>query len=301
MTNRLSKRLILYTLDSRRARFRNLINLIRPRGRLICPDGYSLFFDHNNREWVKKLYEFSVIYGVRFSDKPGYWSYNHDVLTTPQNIKFKIKMFNPLIFAETFLYDTHFSDFDLEGRTVIQAGGFIGDTALYYASRGANVLSFEPDRSAYNQALENLRLNPEIASNVIMKNYALGKDGTIEFPIDPSGGGGSSVYGIENKRTMDVRSVSISTIIKEFKIREPFLLDLDIKGNEFELINDNSISLFYMVRIEYTTFIGSKYIGSRNDLVTKLRNYGFSKIRIFKHNEAAYDLIDHGTIEAIKS
>jgi hypothetical protein len=31
-----------------------------------------------------------------------------------------------------------------------------------------------------------------------------------------------------------------------------------------------------------------------------LKEYGFNKIRIFKHNELALDLVDHGTIEAVR-
>ena len=62
-------------------------------------------------------------------------------------------MFDPLIFSETFLADIHFSNFDLKNKIVIQAGGFIGDTALYYSSRGAKVFSFEPDINSYQLAL----------------------------------------------------------------------------------------------------------------------------------------------------
>ena len=94
--------------------------------------------------------------------------------------------------------------------------------------------------------------------------------------------------------------VSLSTILKEFSIESPFLLDLDIKGKEFEIMNDESIPKFEMVRIEYSTHIGNKLTGSRNDIIYKLREYGFNKIRIFKHNEGIYDLNNCGTIEAIK-
>jgi tRNA G37 N-methylase Trm5 len=41
---------------------------------------------------------------------------------------------------------------------VVQAGGFIGDTALYYASRGSKIYSFELDINSCNLALENIKL-----------------------------------------------------------------------------------------------------------------------------------------------
>jgi len=52
--------------------------------------------------------------------------------------------------------------------------------------------------------------------------------------------------------------------------------------------------------LEYSTSIDDKKIGERQQLIEKLKEYGFNKIRIFKHNELRYDLTDHGTIEATK-
>lgn len=118
--------------------------------------------------------------------------------------------------------------------------------------------------------------------------------------MNPSGSGGSSAYNLKNYKLIKVRSVSIGTIIKEFSLDSPYLLDLDIKGKEFEVINDPSISKFSLIRIEYTTKIGNKVIGTRKNILDKLREYGFDKIRIFKHNEGIYDLTEHGTIEAAK-
>lgn len=295
----MNRMLWLYTIY-RKNRILNSINLVRKRGNLILPNNFKLSFNKENGRDIKNLFAFGLIYAVEFSDKEGYWNYRDNVVITHNNIRFFIKNFDPLVFNETFLSDIHFSSFDLNNKIVVQAGGFIGDTALYYASRGAIIYSFEPDINSYNLALENIKLNPELSKNIVMRNYALGDDGEIDFPIDPNGSGGSSVYNLENKKTIKVRSVSLSSILKEFSIENPFLLDLDIKGKEFEIINDKCISKFEMVRIEYSTHIGDKLIGSRDVIVKKLREYGFNKIRIFKHNELTYDLNIHGTIEAVK-
>ncbi|OWP54432.1 MAG: hypothetical protein B2I18_03945 [Cuniculiplasma sp. C_DKE] len=139
-----------------------------------------------------------------------------------------------------------------------------------------------------------------MSENIIFKNYAIGKDEVIDFPIDLNGSGGSSVYSPIGKRTIKIKCRSISSIIEEFEIHEPYLLDLDIKGKEFEAINDVRIQNFNMVRIEYSSVIDGKKIGSRDEIFEKLRSYGFKKIRIFKHNELVYDLNYHGTIEAEK-
>ncbi len=289
----------LLTIKNRN-RFKNIANLVKRNGSLICPNSFILKFNENNEKDVKNFYEFILRYGVNISNQKEFWHYADGIIETPEGIKFYINRFDPLIFAETFLYDIHFSDFDLNNKIVIQAGGFTGDTALYYASRGAKVYSFEPDINSYTLAIENIKLNPELSKNIVMKNYAIGSDGEIDFPIDPSGSGGSSAYYLEGKKTIKVQSKSITTILEEFHITSPYLLDLDIKGKEFEIINDLSLAKFNMVRIEYSTMIGGKRIGDRNKIIDKLRSYGFNKFRIFKHNAGRYDLLDHGTIEATR-
>ena len=140
----------------------------------------------------------------------------------------------------------------------------------------------------------------DMSKNIIIKNYAIGKDEYIEFPVDLNVTGGSSAYSVMKNKTINTRSVSISSILEEFSIKDPFLLDLDIKGKEFDTINDQSISKFKMIRIEYSTSIDGKKIGERQQLIDKLKKYGFNRIRIFKHNEGVYDLMDIGTIEAIQ-
>lgn len=296
----MNERLLLLTAATK-YRLHNLVALFRKKGTLICPNGFVFEFQRKNERDIKKLFEFSITYGVNFSEDDGFWHYGSDILVSPNGINFSIHLFDPLVFAETYLFDVHFTGFDLKGRVVIQAGGFTGDTALYYAFRGAKVFSFEPGINTFNQALENIKLNPELSDRIVMKNYALGSDGEIEFPIDPMGSGGLSVYSDVSKNTIKVRSVSIQTILRDLDIDNPYLLDLDIKGSEFEIIKENCISRFSIVRIEYITMIGGKNLGKRDELIKRLKELGFNNIRIFKHNETRLDLMDHGTIEAFKS
>jgi FkbM family methyltransferase len=282
--------------------FTNLLNLNKKNGKLVCRNGFVLNFNETNYHNVRGLFYFSLLDGVLLSNKNkrGYWNYKNNIITTPQGIKFDIKAFDELIFAETFLHDIHFSDFNLRDKIVIQAGGFTGDTALYYANRGANVYSFEPDSNSYSVAIRNLKLNPKLNKKIVFQNLAVDKDGIIEFPVNDEGSGGSSIYNTDKNRIVKIRSVSIKTILEEFKIKNPFLLDLDIKGSEFNVINEKILSKFKIIRIEYSTKIGDKKIGSRSYIIKKLKQYGFNNIRIYKHNYGIYDLSEHGTIEAKK-
>jgi len=234
----------------------NNFALLKNRGKLTLKStDFSFEFNKKNKRDVKNLLFFAKRFGVQFKNKKGYWNYNSkkNIIVTPQGIKFYLNHFEPYIFSETFLSDIHFSDFNLDNKIVIQAGGFIGDTALYYAYRGAKVYSFEPEINSYRLAVENIKLNPDLSKNIVMKNYAVGKDENIEFPVDPNVTGGASAYSVTKNKTINTRSVSISTILKEFSIKNPFLLDLDIKGKEFEVIKDKAVSEFEMVRIATAT------------------------------------------------
>jgi len=46
----------------------NIISLYRKSGRLKCPNGYVLVFSPANAEDVKRLFEFCMKYGAKFSD-----------------------------------------------------------------------------------------------------------------------------------------------------------------------------------------------------------------------------------------
>ncbi|QGA68535.1 FkbM family methyltransferase [Sulfolobus sp. E11-6] len=290
--------LILSLLLRKNGIHNSLAYLLKRKGYFITKEGYKLKFNETNKKDVFQLLLLNLFHGVVFQDKEGYWRVDSEkgIVILPNGLKFKIRNFDSLIFAETFLYDIHY-DNNLNGKIVVQGGGFIGDTALYYASKGAIVYSFEPDPISFNIALENISLNPELSKRITMINYAIGRDGMVKFPVNPAGSGPSSIYHTEGMKTIEVRSVSISTILKEFDISEPYLLDLDIKGAEFDVIDDPSVSKFHKVRIEYSSILVGK---DRNILINKLKEYGFKEIRIYKHNCGIYDLHDHGVIEAIK-
>ena len=160
----------------------NNIRMLRKKeGYFITRQGYKLFFNEKTKPYILDLYLFHATEGVEFKDEPGYWRCDceNGIVITPDGIKFKIESFDRVIFAETFLYDVHYTPF-LKDKIVIQAGGFVGDTALYYANKGAIVYSLEPQPSCYKLALENIKLNPHLAPRITFLNYALGKGEEIE-------------------------------------------------------------------------------------------------------------------------
>ncbi len=287
-----------------RHRWHNLsAYLLRERGHFLTDNGYTLRFDRASKEDVTQLFELANRHGVIFDDAaPGSWRVDHsrNLVILPNGLRFHIDRFHAVIFAETFLYDIHYSE-GLAGKTVVQAGGFVGDTAIYYASRGATCYSFEPDPASFSLAERNLALNPELSDRVVLRNYAIGKDGFARFPVNESGSGKSSTFATEGRATVDVRSIGIGTLLDEFRIEDPYLLDLDIKGNEFDVIDDEAISRFHKVRIEYSPELAGKKHEGLSILGETLRRHGFTVLRTFKHNYGRWDLRFHGTLEAVRN
>ena len=297
MTKR--ERIMEWFLYKDRHRSHNLITLITKHGSLKLSNGYELKVNKKNYSDIIKLYYFTMRYGVELREESGYWKYRDGIIVTPDGIKFTLRGFNPTIFFETFVNDYHFVSFDLEQKYVINAGGFVGDTALYFAYKGAFVYSFEPDPNSYGIAVKNVELNPDLKGKITMRNWAVGRgDGSINFPVNENDSGSSSVFSPIGYKKVEVRSVSISTILKVFDIKEPFLLDLDVKGMEYEVINDFSISKFNIVRIEFSTQIKGKTIGTRKIIEEKLKKYGFTYFRIY--SLGGMDLNLGGVIEARK-
>jgi len=279
--------------------------LMRKSGTLRFSDGFNIHFTKETKSDVMMMAAFALWQDVHFRTLQAqgvereYWILDPHTRTirTPSGITFRWTYFNPTIFAETYLYDVHFVDFDLTGKTIVEAGANVGDTALYFASKGARVYSFEPDPDVYVQLLDNLSLNPELAKLIVPTQAALGTDGLVKFPAKVYGRGSIFLPSGEHRV---VKSMSIKTILEKFKLENPFLLHLDIKGSEFTVIDQDEISAFSRVRIEYTCDLPPGTIRDPQLLIDRLKGYGFTHIRVFKHSCGRYDLKLHGTIEARK-
>jgi len=179
-------------------------------------------------------------------------------LKMPDSIMLSLESFDPLVIAETWLYEIHFLGSDLTNWFVLDIGAYIGDTALYYAKRGAFVVAVEPLPSNYEAMLRNIELNPDLKSRIVPINVAVGpKDGYVEFVCSKAIDGGASMYG-NGRRKIKVRSVRLSTLIKEINARGVDLsryefkaLKMDCKGCEYDVIHEpDALKLFDIIKIE---------------------------------------------------
>ncbi|WP_405287727.1 FkbM family methyltransferase [Methanobrevibacter sp.] len=201
----------------------------------------------------------------------------------------KNKKYEYIIHLEEFFTDDEWDMVDFFGRHVIDIGGNIGDTSLFFAKKGAEVISFEPVKHLYDLSKENLKINTEYADKITLVNKGVGgKKGilTIESPTVKD-------YTDNDQYIMEI--ISIQDILDEYDF-SPDILKMDCEGCEFEIILKNDLSIFNDIIFEHH----SKITGKDYKLLIKtLENEGF-KINTYPVIASKEKFEDIGIIHAFK-
>ncbi|MEM0136634.1 MAG: FkbM family methyltransferase [Thermoplasmatales archaeon] len=159
----------------------------------------------------------------------------------------------------------------VKGKDVIDIGANIGDTAIYFAIKGAKkIISLEPYPYTFALAQKNLRAfiteYPEFKDIIEVINAGYGDD--KEVKIDTSFMPDSSTTVRESSVGQKIRFYSLRTLVSKYNI-ESGILKMDCEGCEYDLLKENNETMkkFSMVQIEY-------HYGY-DKLVKKLKDCGF--------------------------
>jgi FkbM family methyltransferase len=117
----------------------------------------------------------------------------------------------------TFDFGT-FKDLSVNGRVVVDVGAYIGDTAIYFAWRGARkVIAIEPHSGAYEEMLENIRLN-SLETTIFPINAGIAsRPGRIlleEVDIETT----NVTYHRPNDQKGTIPVVTLGDLIREFNL-----------------------------------------------------------------------------------
>tara|TARA_B110000014_G_scaffold148362_1_gene103303 strand:+ start:3692 stop:4831 length:1140 start_codon:yes stop_codon:yes gene_type:complete len=204
-------------------------------------------------------------------------------------VKFFVKYSNyPIV--ETFSLKMHEilpTIPELKDKIVVDIGADTGNTALYFASKGAQVYAVEIDERRYKIIQEHLKINPDLAKRIIPINAAFGSEGEVEFYSDPLDFMDPSIFKeryeehIEKAIIKKVKGCTIPSLISEFNIKTIDYLKMDCKGAEFTLKPDH-LEMVENIKIEYMALAKEHKIENLIELFTKS---GF-KIRLFKHDSS---------------
>jgi len=170
--------------------------------------------------------------------------------------------------------DRQYKWLDVKNRDVVDIGANIGDSAIYFALKGAkHVYAFEPYPYSYNIAKKNIRLN-HLEGKITLLNEGCGKSGSIAIKEDYKNTVGTDLRSF--KEGKKIRIEGLDEIVKRFNLKHA-ALKVDCEGCEYDLIlnaSDEALKAFDQIIIEY-------HYGYRN-LVNKLNSNFTVKVKLPK-------------------
>lgn len=208
---------------------------------------------------------------------------NRKIIETGEGIKFFLDSSTPYILIETFIRKMHEinSEDSWEDKVVLDVGAECGDTALYFANKGATVYAVEPIKAHYEAMIENIKLNPNLSEKIFPINAGIGKDEILKFYHSDTADiawSASFVYNThgENARISEIQGYSLESALEKFNLKHVDLLKMDCKGCEF-FLTEKSIENIDTIQMQYWA----------KDDPTKLQNL----LNILKKSNFEYSII----------
>ncbi len=163
------------------------------------------------------------------------------------------------VLFETFKREIYMAD--VHHRAVIDVGGFMGDSSVYYYIHGAKkVTVLEPHPMNFEILNENLKLNGISSTKVRALNAGIG-DGVLHFSEDSNGGRTE-----QSDHGLEVEGISLDDIITE----DNTLLKMDCEGCEFKSLVESSLDGVSEIIMEYHSNLGNV-----SELLRALKKKGF--------------------------
>ena len=140
---------------------------------------------------------------------------------------------------------------DLGGLVIYDVGAFHGILSLFFASRAAQVISYEPNARNQARLMENIRLNG--LKNVVVREVGVGARpgaGTLVYaPLMPGGGSleQKTVEQLKRSRVAPIsQQIQITTLdqdIEDAGLPPPDFIKIDIEGWELEALRGSRRTL----------------------------------------------------------
>ncbi|MGB6946424.1 MAG: FkbM family methyltransferase [Bryobacteraceae bacterium] len=124
----------------------------------------------------------------------------------------------------------------LDGLVVYDVGAFHGILTLFFASRCAQVIAYEPNQANHARLIENIALNS--LENVRVRNLGVGAQpgsGTLHY--DPTMAGGGSLHPSASAPVS--QRIQITTLDRDIataSLPPPDLIKIDVEGWELEAL-----------------------------------------------------------------
>jgi len=126
-----------------------------------------------------------------------------------------------------------YNQLDVENKVVIDIGAYIGETTLYFLSRGAKqVHAYEPVSEYYNILLDNIRLNNAENKVKAFNEGAWHREGRIIITESLTASGLDPQKG----RSITIRVRSLASIIDYVASQGETVVKMDCEGCEYSIL-----------------------------------------------------------------
>jgi len=192
-------------------------------------------------EVIYNLEEWAKIFGWKYDPSCSCWTKN--------GVRFKYLRGSILAI---FDYGGYYEQLNVRGRVVVDVGAYIGDSAIYFALKGAKkVIAIEPHPGAFNEMLENIRLNSlEDVISPINAGLASrpGKILLEEVDIETT----NKTYHRVNDQKGTIPVVTLKDLAERFDLNGA-ILKMNCEGCEYDIIlNDyEHVKMFEELILQY--------------------------------------------------
>lgn len=147
-------------------------------------------------------------------------------------------------------YNEEYKDLQVTDETVVDIGANIGDSAIYFAIKGAKqVIALEPYPMTFKSLAENVKIN-RYSDKVITLNAGYGKDNYIK--VDPEKRSIGSTDLKSSDTGLEIPLISLRTIVIDYSIKNA-VLKIDCEGCEYGILEEDpkNLEVFQEIKIEY--------------------------------------------------
>jgi FkbM family methyltransferase len=227
-----------------------------------------------------------------------------EIILEFDKLKFSVQTLEDLFILNEVYNDGVYNIIDKTNCCVIDIGMNVGFSSIFFARIGnvQKVVSFEPFKPTYQQALRNFNLNSEVKNKISTFNYGLGdRNEILELDYIYNWKGSVGVDGIPKqlisnsdlkKEQIEIKTTAILDTLIELDNESPIGIKIDCEGAEYAIL-PLLVNLKVFTRVKW---ILMEWHFKGPDFITELLNAnGFSIVSLNPNSKGA------GTIYAFRT
>lgn len=185
---------------------------------------------------------------------------------------------NPFDFAtlvEVLLQKSYQLPFNFNPKYIIDAGGNIGLTAVYFANQfpTAHIITIEPDADNFKVLLKNT--HPYLNISAVQKGV-WHKNAFLKVIDNGLGNNSFTVQEVDEENDFDVNAIGIADILNENNWPYIDILKMDIEGSEKELFEKNVDSWLPKTKVLFIELHDRMKAGCSQSVFKAISQYHFS-------------------------